>query len=230
MTKPTRQRADLQRQAKALGDPTRHEIFRQIVLSAEPIGVAELTAHFGLNHNAIRQHLALLVAAELVVESTVKSQGRGRPKFVYRQHPLAESRWGITGPYERLSAWLAEAVETGDTPFEVGRRDGRARPMAPDAADPADPAEALAMQMALAGFEPRYEVIGRDVKLVIGNCPFESVAVHTAASVCDIHHGIAVGVAEAIGGIEVERLQREDPRIADCVLHCRLSGLDPNLV
>lgn len=71
---------DLQIQAKALGDPTRHGIFRYIADAAEPADVAELTEHLGLNHNAIRQHLAQLVAAELVVESVAPAGGRGRPR------------------------------------------------------------------------------------------------------------------------------------------------------
>ncbi len=49
--------ADLQRQAKALGDPTRHRLFRYIAEAQAPVTVAELTSFAGLNHNAIRQHL-----------------------------------------------------------------------------------------------------------------------------------------------------------------------------
>ena len=53
----------LQEQARALGDPTRHSIFQYVADAGHPVGVAELTAHLGLNHNAIRQHLAKLVSA-----------------------------------------------------------------------------------------------------------------------------------------------------------------------
>ena len=52
----------IQEQARALGDPTRHAIFRYILDSGAPVGVGELTSHFGLNHNAVRQHLTKLVA------------------------------------------------------------------------------------------------------------------------------------------------------------------------
>jgi DNA-binding transcriptional ArsR family regulator len=55
--------ANLQAQARALGDPTRYEVFRYIADASRPVDVAELTAHFGFNHNAIRQHLAKLVDA-----------------------------------------------------------------------------------------------------------------------------------------------------------------------
>lgn len=50
----------VQEQARALGDPTRHAIFRNIAEAGGPVGVAELTEQLGLNHNAIRQHLAKL--------------------------------------------------------------------------------------------------------------------------------------------------------------------------
>jgi len=65
----THRPASLQEQAR-LGDPTRHRIFRYVADAGRPVGVAELTARFELNHNAIRQHLAKLVDAGLVTEAT----------------------------------------------------------------------------------------------------------------------------------------------------------------
>ena len=53
----------LQEQARALGDPTRHGIFRYVADAQRPVDIAELTDYFGVNHNAIRQHLAKLVSA-----------------------------------------------------------------------------------------------------------------------------------------------------------------------
>ena len=64
----TSQSPTLQEQARALGDPTRHAVFRYVADSGSAVDVAELTEHFGLNHNAIRQHLAKLVDAELVTD------------------------------------------------------------------------------------------------------------------------------------------------------------------
>ena len=54
---------DIQREARALGDPTRYRLFRYIVEAGHPVGVAELTEFIGLNHNPVRQHLAILKAA-----------------------------------------------------------------------------------------------------------------------------------------------------------------------
>ncbi|HEX7094249.1 MAG TPA: helix-turn-helix domain-containing protein, partial [Acidimicrobiales bacterium] len=96
----------LQEQARALGDPTRHAIFRHIADADHPVGIAELTDAFGLNHNAIRQHVAKLVAAGLVIESKATGSGRGRPRLQYVVSPAVEGQWGTTGPYERLSRLL----------------------------------------------------------------------------------------------------------------------------
>ena len=82
----------LQLQARALGDPTRHDIFRYIADAARPVDVAELTKHLGLHHNAIRQHLAKLVRTALVTESTPPAIGRGRPRLRSVADASADSR------------------------------------------------------------------------------------------------------------------------------------------
>src|SRR5947209_14718794 len=110
----------LQEQARALGDPTRHAIFRQIAGVARPIGVAELNEQFPLNHNAIRQHLAKLSSAGLIIESRVQGE-RGRPHLEYEINPAVGGQWGTEGPYERLSRLLVEIIRTGRDPEDVGR-------------------------------------------------------------------------------------------------------------
>ena len=75
------------RKPRALGDPTRHTIFRYVADAGTPVDVAELTKHFALNHNTIRQHLAKLVDANLVIEEQAPSTGRGRPRLKYRPIP-----------------------------------------------------------------------------------------------------------------------------------------------
>jgi predicted ArsR family transcriptional regulator len=114
----------LQTQARALGDPSRHALFRYLAEQGTPVGIVKLTSHLGLHHNAIRQHVAKLVAAGLVVESVGPSSGRGRPRLLYAVDPAADGRWGGPNPYERLAAMLTEVVRSGDSPEEVGRRAG----------------------------------------------------------------------------------------------------------
>ena len=205
----------LQQQARALGDPTRHAIFRYLVHAESPVGIAELTDHFRLNHNAIRQHLAKLLAAELVTETTVRSGGPGRPRLVYVVDPAAESRWGIVGPYERLSLLLAEIIRTGDTPIAVGRRASEAYRASASAPD--DAVATITEVMARLGFEPEVKRRGHASEIVLETCPFASVVLADRETVCSLHLGLAMGLAEGTD-VSVTELVAKDPRRA----HCRL--------
>jgi predicted ArsR family transcriptional regulator len=210
----------LQQQARALGDPTRHQVFRYIADADRLVDVSEMTEHFGLNHNAIRQHLAKLVEAGLVVEETARTGGRGRPKLLYGLDPKAESRWGVTGPYERLASWLAEIVRTGDSPVEVGRRAGRRHQLG--GTDVADPVAHLVDQMARHGFDPTVRERGEAFDVTLHTCPFESTALADPDTVCKLHLGMAYGIAESIDGLVVDGLVPKDPRRANCRLRCHL--------
>lgn len=210
----------LQEQARALGDPTRHRIFRYIVDADRAVDVAELTEHFGLNHNAVRQHLAKLTAADLLVSGTVPSKGRGRPRLCYRVAPAVEARWGVESPYERLSTLLVEMLRSGEAAEEVGRRAGVRSD--PDAA--ADPIETLVEEMARHGFDPVVTRDGDEVEVTLRSCPFASAAVRDPGTVCGIHLGIARGVADLVGGMVVGELVPHDPRRAGCRLRVHLEA------
>jgi predicted ArsR family transcriptional regulator len=212
----------LQQQAKALGDPTRHRIFRYIVDAGVDVDVAELTEHFGFNHNAIRQHLAKLVDAGLVLESSAPVTGRGRPKLIYRVSPSAESRWGVAGPYERLSWLLTEIVRSGDTPVEVGRRAIERQRLGTSTVG-RDPIDALVAEMARNGFEPTVRRRGDQVDIVLGTCPFSSTAQIDPDTVCNLHLGMAYGVAELVDGLVIDELVPRDPRQANCRLRCHVA-------
>ncbi len=213
--------SELQIQARALGDPTRHQIFAYLLDADVPVGVAELTDYVGLNHNAIRQHLAKLVDAHLVLESTAPQQGRGRPRLQYVVDPATESRWGATGPYERLSMLLTEVVRSGEDPVEVGRRAGLRLRLGADAA--VEPVSAFVEQMARQGFDPAVRRDGRSLDVTLQVCPFSSAVLTDPDTVCSLHLGLAQGVAEAVGGIEVDELVPRDPRRAHCRLRCQVT-------
>ena len=219
--------ATTQQQARALGDPTRYKLFGYLVDAARPVDVPELTSEFVLNHNAIRQHLAKLVEAGLVLEEKARGGGRGRPRLVFRVDPRAESRWGVVGPYERLSLWLSEIVRTGDSPVEVGRRAGRRQRLG--AEGHGDPAAIMVEEMARHGFDPTLRPADEGVDITLRTCPFETTVLADPDTVCGLHLGMAYGMAEGIGGIEVDELVPNDPRRAHCHLRCHLgcrAGLD----
>ncbi len=209
--------ASMQEQARALGDPTRHSLFRYVAASNEPVSVAELTDHFELNHNAIRQHLAKLTAADLVIEAKAPTRGPGRPKLVYSVDPTADSRWGVEGPYERLSLLLAEIIRSGETPREVGRRTGRE--MRED--DEEDLVTAVCTAMAKQGFDPEVRQRADGADVVLRSCPFESSAIADPDTVCQLHLGMAEGLIDDDDTIVVEDLIPKAPRRANCRLELR---------
>src|SRR5665811_286411 len=118
---------DVQLEARALGDPTRYRLFRFIVDAGRPVGVAELTEHVGLNHNAVRQHLAVLKRADFIAEEVEKRGVAGRPRLLYRLHPEAAGKWSTPGPYTWLAGLLSRALKNNLSPFEVGRQAGLER-------------------------------------------------------------------------------------------------------
>lgn len=212
----------LQEQARALGDPTRHAIFRAVVDAGRPVGIAELNERFPLNHNAIRQHLAKLAAAGLVAESTVTGAGRGRPRLVYVVDPSVEGRWGTTGPYERLSRLLVEIIRTGLDATEVGRRAAdEFRVPSPSGDVVADVHAAMARQ----GFDPEVRPVSGGAEIVLHHCPFATAALEDRDTVCALHLGIAEGLVEGTPGT-VDELVAYDPRKAECRLLVRVAGDD----
>jgi predicted ArsR family transcriptional regulator len=218
----------LQAQARALGDPTRHAIFRFIADARRQVGVAELTDHLGLNHNAIRQHLAKLVAADLVLESREATGRPGRPRLTYVVHAATDSRWGVVGSYERLSLLLTEIIRTGDRPVEVGRRHGRREAVAQGLAGDADAVlGAVGETIARQGFDPVLHREGDDIDIELRSCPFAATAVADPDTVCALHLGIAQGMAEHAHGLVVDELVARDPRRQTCELRMRIDRPEP---
>lgn len=190
---------DLLRQGHALGDPTRHSIFRFIADAGRPVGVAELTEYVQLNHNAVRQHLAVLRDAALVHEQVESSNRPGRPRLLYTLDPEAAGSWGTTGPFELLASALAEALGSGEGPYQVGvrlgrQRAGQLRPRHPGA----EPVELVQVEMLERGFRPSMKVKGDLVEYSLQRCPFSSVAEQNPEVVCELHRGLMDGLSEGL--------------------------------
>lgn len=204
---------DVVREGRALGDPTRFAIFRYILAAPGPVGVRELTEHMGLNHNAIRQHLAKLRDAGLVLEQHESPHGPGRPALRYRPASAATARWAEVTPYEELASLLVRIVQ-GESVEEVGLAYGRASARRVGG----DPLQALEEVAQRLGFEPRWVLGRRGRELVLDRCPFESTAARAPEVVCELHRWIAEGVALESGGgaVQVSNLVVRPPRRAGC--------------
>jgi predicted ArsR family transcriptional regulator len=210
---------EVQAQAKALGDPTRFRIFRHIFEAARPVSVAELTSYTQLNHNAVRQHLDVLSSAGLVASSIEDRTRPGRPRLLYEVTPETAGLWGTQSPYEQLAVALAEALRSGSSPEEVGRRVGLARVAAIAHRTPVtDAFGVVENEMARAGFRPVRRSRSRGLELVLQRCPFESAAAINAGAVCQLHRGLAGGIAQGTGKLELEDLVPKNPHKAGCRL------------
>jgi predicted ArsR family transcriptional regulator len=206
---------------------TRDAVLAAIEHAAAPTGVADLAAQLGLHPNAIRKHLARLRHDGLVVEATQHRPGGGRPRLVYRLDPAApRPGWN---PYEVLAPLLVE-VALGRSPRDVGADFGaRLADSAPDAGV-VDVLVAIAHRH---GFAPT--VVDRtadreddaDVVVELGRCPF-AAAVSDDRLVCQIHLGIAEGIAARTGdGRAVARLEIAAPDLGRCRFHLRNDRCTP---
>jgi len=211
-----RSRELIQRRARALGDPTRFEIFRYVAEAPGPVRVADLAGQFGLTPNAVRQHLAKLTDALLLVEEVAALSTGGRPPLQYRLTPAIVGSWGIPGPHELLSVLLLR-LGRGATPLETGAEEGRR--VASTYPPAADPVAVLEHEMASHGFEPRREVRDGQLELVLERCPFAAAAAADPDVVCAIHRGLAQGILDGLaGGDTVKTLIAYPPEQGGCRL------------
>ena len=114
---------------------------------------------------------------------------------------------------------LADAVGDGLTPREAGRRHGlEVTPLADGAV------ATLARRDRAAGLPTAgaRRLDGR-LELVLETCPFADVAASSPQVVCDLHRGIAEGIVERTGGLEIVDLRAADPHTAGCRLITRPS-------
>lgn len=213
---------ELQKEARALGDPTRHRLFRYVAEAPGPVGVAELTDFVRLNHNAVRQHLAVLKDAGLVIEEVEDRSRPGRPRLLYRLAPEAAGRWGTPGAYAWLASLLSDALRRHIESRQVGRQEGHRR--GAELAGNGEPVDLFETEIERRGFRPTRVERGRTVELVLGRCPFADVAGSDPDTVCQLHLGLAEGLAEGLGGLEVEGLVAKDPKRAGCRLTVRRQG------
>lgn len=207
--------------ARLLADPTRARLFRYVLDAPEPVTIAELTAEVGLNHNAVRQHLAKLREGGLVVEDVERRGRPGRPRLRYRPGPEAAGLGDGPTPAERLALLLLEMLRSGRAAREVGRDAGRREVVRTRGGGGLEILEEFAMRE---GFRPERHEIEGIVELVLGRCPFERAARDDPSTVCQLHRGLAEGLAQAAGGVRVTDLVVHDPREAGCRLRIESDG------
>ena len=198
--------------AKAMAAPTRVAMVAYLRVSAKPLSVAALADAVGIHRTAVRRHLAVLADAGLVRSLPLPIEGRGRPRTGFTT--IDESV-----PYRELAGVLADAVRSGSTAREAGRTAGLR--VAPSAAGPIatlrDEAERL-------GFDPQVRDRGSVHEVVLRTCPFADLATVQPDTVCELHVGLAEGIAQRAGGVVVDGIRLADPHRGGCRIVVRPSA------
>lgn len=210
----------LQQHARALGDPSRFQIFDHIRAAHQPVPVADLTDLLGFNHNAIRQHLAVLVESGLVAEFTEHRTTRGRPRKLYVLRDDAMNVFAaLSGSYEQLAGLLLELAGSTASPYEVGRAAGRNGVRVPERTlEQSALADHLEQQLRTSGFEPRRTSA---TTMELGHCPFADLAQRNQAIVCELHRGLLDGHLDALSPELHALLEPRDPSTAGCLVELR---------
>lgn len=100
----------------------------------------------------------------------------------------------------------------------MGRLEGRR--IAGESAGNTDTADLVERDLTRRGFRPSKSDRGRRIEFVLGRCPFAEVAINDPDTVCQLHLGLAEGLAEGLGD-SVERLVAKNPYRAGCRLIIR---------
>lgn len=204
--------------ARALGEETRFRIYRRLSLSGRAESVTELARSFDLHPNAVRQHLARLEQAGLVVSRPDRSNGAGRPPRLYEPsqeplelgHPPRTLKPLVSVLFHVVEALAAEPRRLRD----LGRAWGRTWGMQRRAGNGALPrsrkrrAEILARLLAEWGWRPVSRIENGGVRIATGRCLFQDLSAEPDGRCCALEEGLLSGLVEAMvnGRATVERL------------------------
>lgn len=219
----------------ALEEPTRRRVYEHVVRRPEPVTRDDVATALGLARTTAAFHLDRLADEGLLDVTYERRTGRsgpgaGRPSKLYsrtRRHiavSLPERRYDVAG--HLLAAAIDDAATSGRSPREA--LDRQARQLGTDLGESARAAggesggesgeESVVRTLERQGFEPRAE--GGDI--VLGNCPFHTLARQHTALVCNMNLCLLDGLLAGIGDTGLHA--RLDPAADRCCV--RLTPAD----
>ncbi len=167
-----------------------------------PLGVTAISAATHLSANAVRFHLARLLATGAVRAAKDPGQhGPGRPLVLYSAAP-AEAV-DPASAYRVLAGLLARELTRSAGPaasVDAGRAWARRMHPGTGSTDPQglqDPVDVVLTLFADTGFQPT--LVGDGRTLHLHRCPFRDLAVEQPEVVCGVHQGLVNGVLDEIG-------------------------------
>jgi predicted ArsR family transcriptional regulator len=183
----------------ALAEPTRRRLYEHVARSASPVSRDDASAALGIPRATAAFHLDRLAGDGLLQVTRQRRTGRsgpgaGRPAKLYLRAgatvavSLPERRYDLAG--DLLAGAVEEAERTGERPGTVlGRRaHQRGEELGRDAGEVGAVLEAC-------GYEPRED----GASVVLGNCPFHSLAAGHPELVCGMNLRFLDGVLSGAG-------------------------------
>ncbi|MBS0381686.1 MAG: helix-turn-helix domain-containing protein [Proteobacteria bacterium] len=190
---------------------TQRKLLRRLLLSPQGVTVEDLCHALGVTHNAVRQHLAALMAQGFVAHGeSIASGGRPRACFVLLPagRELFPRNYALIA--DGMLEYLYEHAGVGavqDMLTEMGNRLGKnAAARVATAADPAEATRLLAEQLDTLGYEAQVVETDGHTEVEAWNCVFHSLA-RTHPDVCKFD----LAFMSAATGRPVQRTQ--------CMLH-----------
>lgn len=211
---------------RALASPARARVLELLRAADAPMTVQELADAVDLHPNTVRNHLAILENARLVVSERRRTSGPGRPHLVYSAGPMDPAGAPETEAARLLTDLLATQVRADHPDTERVVEDAATAwglRLVADGDAPLDERAALDRLVGLLaelGFDARIEgdlVHGVDV--VVERCPLATVARDHPQVACSFHRGITRGVLDGLGDRLALQVFAADPATG----HCRAS-------
>ncbi|MEU6525374.1 helix-turn-helix domain-containing protein [Streptomyces sp. NPDC046924] len=200
----------------ALDEPTRRRLYDYVVREPEPVSRDDAAAALGLARQTAAFHLDRLADESLLDVVYARRSGRtgpgaGRPAKLYRR---SAKQIAVSLPdrrYELAGRLLAHAVEesgaTGEPVRDVLHRAARECGARAGADGHEDGHEEVFPLLERYGFEPRYE----GDAVVLGNCPFHTLARAHTRTVCGMNLHLLRGVLDGLGDTGFEAHLAPEP-------------------
>lgn len=202
---------------KALGDETRHALYRALAGSKAPRSASELAGALDLHPNTVRLHLERLRVVGLVDVEAMHRGTVGRPQHRYSLAPGAPGLGFDPPAHVLLAGLLAVLAETTGADGAAARATGRkwGRTVGQRTSDRTC-LTAMAQELDRLGFEPASDesaTVDGSIRIEFLHCPFRELAEAYPELVCNLHRGICEGVAEAGRGTvsDFSSLYEPDP-------------------
>lgn len=207
---------DLEREISrlsALDDPVRRRIYRIVQADRGDMSRDDVSRAAGITRRLAAFHLEKLAGAGLLEVSFRRLSGRtgpgaGRTSKLYRIGEAVDISLPVRR-YELAAHVLAESLARDDdagrsralreSAHAWGRRVAREESPDRDTA-PTDRARRVWRTLADFGFEPRRQSPG---EVVLGNCPFDSLAAGDRATICGMNLALVEGMLAGVGAIDI---------------------------